>query len=207
MRDEHGQPVLFLNETVRQDRAIDELLGLARGLIADGVVNAAEADRVRRWVQQNPDACAFFPGRQLYERIMPIYEDGNVDGDEQQELLWLLQDLAGEDAGIDPDVRTSRLPLTDPAPPIVFEGSRFTLTGRFIFGCRRLVSGEIESRGGLVDRDVGAKTDYLLVGSMASRDWKHTAFGRKIEFAVDMRERGHRIVIVDEHHWTTFIRP
>lgn len=44
-------------------------------------------------------------------------------------------------------------------------------------------------------------TDYLIVGLFGSEDWIHASFGRKIETALKMREKGHQIYIVPEEHW------
>lgn len=96
MLNEYGQPDYRINYKLRRDRAVNELLGLARGLIADGVVSDAEANELRLWARQNPDLCISFPGNELYHRLDAIYQDGRIDGDERQELLWFLEQFAGD---------------------------------------------------------------------------------------------------------------
>src|SRR5688572_29845360 len=116
--DEHGQPGYFLNYRHRVDRAVHELLGVARGMIADGVVTDSEAQELRRWAGRNPDCLVRFPGSALYERLARIYGDGRVDEDERADLRAFLESLAGEPELTD-DLRaggTTTLPLDDPPP-------------------------------------------------------------------------------------------
>lgn len=202
MLNEYGQPDYRINYKLRRDRAVNELLGLARGLIADGVVSDAEANELRLWARQNPDLCISFPGNELYHRLDAIYQDGRIDGDERQELLWFLEQFAGDG---EPDesegMGTTSLPLTRPAPKIVHAGAEFVVTGRFVSGVRPAITARIVNLGGSVHPRVTLNTTYLLLGSMCSRDWKHSSFGRKIEKAVELRERGYPIAIVSEEHW------
>ena len=43
--------------------------------------------------------------------------------------------------------------------------------------------------------------DYLVIGSLASREWAHTSHGRKIEKAMDYKKKGCSINIVSEEQW------
>lgn len=125
MLDDHGQPEYAINFQLRLDRAVDELLGLARGMIADGTVTESESRALRTWAGRNPDLCVTFPGQDLYQRLTAIYADGRVDDDEREELLWFLQGLAG-DGQVTEDESvggSSTLPLTVPPPRISHEGA------------------------------------------------------------------------------------
>jgi hypothetical protein len=55
--DCHGQPYnVRFNRARRAERDLSELLGLAKGVLADGVVNEPEAEFIRQWVETHPDA-------------------------------------------------------------------------------------------------------------------------------------------------------
>ncbi len=55
--DPHGQPLnISFNRARRAERDLCQLLGLARGLIADGNVTETEASLLRDWVPAEPDA-------------------------------------------------------------------------------------------------------------------------------------------------------
>jgi hypothetical protein len=49
-------------------------------------------------------------------------------------------------------------------------------------------------------------TGYLVIGVYATDSWAHSTFGRKIEKAVTLRDRGRRIAIVGEQHWVGQLR-
>ena len=46
-------------------------------------------------------------------------------------------------------------------------------------------------------------TDYLVIGEYATDAWKHEAWGRKIEKAVDYRAQHAIPAIVSEQHWAS----
>jgi hypothetical protein len=204
-RDVHAQPNAAFNLSRRIDRSISELLGLTKGIIADGIVSPAETELLRAWIGANPEAVSAWPGNVLAERLARIYEDGRVDEDEREDLRCLLQELSGgpvHDAG-NP---STRLPLDDPPPQLRFDGAVYVFTGRFFSGTRQWCEGLVESRGGVCSSNVTRRTNYLVIGELGSRDWKHTSFGRKIQKAVDVRSKGIDLAIIAEDHWTGCLR-
>jgi hypothetical protein len=56
-------------------------------------------------------------------------------------------------------------------------------------------------RGGLCEANVTKRSTFLVIGTFGSRDWVHTAFGRKIDKAVSYRSAGTPLRIVAEDHW------
>jgi NAD-dependent DNA ligase len=59
----------------------------------------------------------------------------------------------------------------------------------------------IKERDGIVKGSVSKGLDYLVVGYFGSTDWIHTPYGRKIEYAADLREKHGSLAIVSEDHW------
>ncbi len=199
-RDEHGQPNEWFNLTRRIDRSVHELLGLTKGIIADGRVTAEEANTLRAWMIANPEAAAAWPGRVLADRITRIYSDGRADEAEREDLRSLLQDLVGGNTEVIGNPST-RLPLDDPPPKLRFEGSVYVFTGRFYSGTRQWCESIVESRRGVCSSNVTRRTNYVVIGELGSRDWKHTSFGRKIQKAVEVRSEGRPLAIIEEAHW------
>ncbi|MFN7157890.1 MAG: hypothetical protein ACK4MR_04250 [Erythrobacter cryptus] len=74
-------------------RQIDELIGLARGLCADGVINDAEAEFLQSWLIANSDITDQPIIRDLLDRVSIMLSDGDFSQDERIELLELLQGL------------------------------------------------------------------------------------------------------------------
>lgn len=206
--DDDGQPInRRLNASRLADRAVDELIGLCRGVLADGVVMTEEAGFLLNWMTANRDAAQMWPANVLYPRIKEMLVDGILDDEEQSELLDLLMEVTGgglPDRPFAASMSTS-LPLTDPAPTVTFGSRVFCLTGRFALGTRKDCQAAVEERGGTCRSGPSRVTDYLVIGTIGSSDWIHSTHGRKIERAIDLREKGAPIAIVSEEHWASFL--
>ena len=176
---------------------------LAKGVLADGVVNEPEADFIRQWVQAHPDAVEQWPVNVLQERLCRIYADGRVD-ETERDLAELLSALVGGRAGIivGEDAATD-LPVDQPPPQFIWPGSIFVFTGQFAFGPRAECERYVARLGGVCEPSITKRTNYLVIGTFGSRDWVHTPFGRKIEKAVEYRNAGHSLAIVNEDHWAS----
>jgi hypothetical protein len=57
------------------------------------------------------------------------------------------------------------------------------------------------AKGGLPAPSITKKLNYLVIGSVGSRDWAHSTHGRKIEKAVSYRNGGAPLAIIGEEHW------
>jgi len=129
-----------------------------------------------------------------------MLSDNFLDREEQAELMETLTRFSGADIELGEITKSTSLPLDEPAPIINFPGKRFCFTGTFAFGSRRDCKKAVEERGGLYG-NLTMSTDYLVLGSYATDSWAHSAFGRKIEKAIQYRDDGRFIKIVSEHHW------
>ncbi|HML54304.1 MAG TPA: BRCT domain-containing protein [Solidesulfovibrio magneticus] len=199
--DANGQPVnRALNAQRLLDRGADELLGICRGLVADGDVNEAETRFLVSWLESNAGVACQWPGNVIYARAYEFLRDGRLDAGERAELLELLSRVSGHVAGAD-QVQAAATPYDDPQPRIQFDERVFVVTGQFAYGNRREVTDAIHDLGGWVRPNVIRDTDYVVVGTLASPDWAHASYGRKIEAALALRSAGVGIHIVSEDHW------
>lgn len=185
-------------------RQIDELIGICRGISADGELNFAEAEYIAGWLAANKAICDQPLINTLYSRIAAALADGILDEDEQKDLLDTMKGLTGNPFELGEAMTSAGLPLTDPAPTLDFDAKHFTFTGTFVFGQRKHCEAAVVELGATAGSLVG-KTDVLVVGAYATDSWKHSSFGNKILKAVDMQSKGHGIVIVSEQHWTSFL--
>lgn len=202
--DENGQPPRKKNAARVCDRTVDELVGLAKGMVADGVVNHQEAEVLVRWVQANYDlAPEDFVMRHLHRRVNAMLADGVIDASERQELFEILCEVCGHNPAPECSHSLSTsLPLDNPPPDVVIPYSYFCLTGKFAMGTRPKCEEVLEELNGYPQANVTLDTNYLIVGMMGSRDWIHSSYGRKIEKAVEFnRTRGMNISIITEEHW------
>ncbi|MBL0041647.1 MAG: BRCT domain-containing protein [Xanthomonadales bacterium] len=188
----------------QQDRAADELVGLCRGMLSDGVVSAMEAQFLKDWIERNAIHANAFPFDIVYRQLQSALADGVFDEHEEQDLLSTLVNLVGGEqrdfAHASPSL-ASALPLCQPTPAIHFAGSVFVVTGTFAFGNRRQVIDALESRQASAASSVSKKVNFLVIGEIGSQAWRHSSYGRKIEAAVELREAGVPLRIVSEPHW------
>lgn len=184
-----------------QDRLIDELIGICRGVIADGHVDEREAIFLGQWIENHREIADRWPVNILYSRVVEMLRDGILNPQEQLLLLETLRDLTGESTLYQEPNRSTSLPLNKPAPSISFTDKNFVLTGRFVFGSEMECEEAIIELGGSVGDELGVETDFLVIGEMCSPEWEHTTFGRDIEHAVAFRDSGAKIAIVSEEQW------
>lgn len=182
-------------------RQIDELVGLARGVAADGDINRAEAEFLQRWLAANVAISQQPLIRTLYERINEALADGVLDDEEKASLLETLGSFSNRDFELGEVLKSSTLPLCDPPPTLSFTGRTYCFTGTFIYGQRKACERAVVERGG-VSGGLSRKTEVLVIGAYATDSWKHSTFGNKILQASEWRDEGRPISIVSEEHWT-----
>ena len=204
VRDEHGQPLVssFRSAAVAA-RQIDELIGVVKGIVADGMVHQAEIEFLLRWLESNREAAEEWPAKVIYPRIAAALADGHVDSEEEKDLLDLLfattgGNLTPQDA---PGSNATALPYCSPAPSITFEHATFCFTGKFSSGSRDWCQNQVSARGGVALSSITKKLNYLVIGEVGSRDWLHSTHGTKILKAIEYRDQGVPISIVSEQHW------
>lgn len=183
------------------DRQIDTLIGISKGLLADGVVDQAEAAFLQTWLVQSRNATENPLILNLLQRVDAMLEDGVLDADESTELMGILRKLSGEPSELGEIAKTSALPVDDPLPEIQFDGYSFLFTGTCAFGTRRQCQEATESLGGMVSKGVNKSLHYLVLGTYVTDSWAHETFGRKIEKAIQYRANGVPLAIVTEEHW------
>lgn len=204
--DDHAQPInRDLSASRLARRAVDEIIGISKGITSDGIINQDEAEFIVKWLSANEHAIDVFPINLLYDRLNDVLADDVLDQEEATELLDMLQQFTGGGSMEKYENMSTALPLDDPAPAIIFEGREFCFTGKFVFGTRNQCIEAVKMKGGFFNPSPRQNTDYLIVGLVGSRDWLHTTHGKKIEEAIDMQASGKSIAIVSERHWVNYL--
>ena len=160
-------------------RNMDELLGMVRMVLADGVVDETEANFLLNWIENHFHAKDEWPGNILYERLAAAMADGHLDKDEESELLEVLGKVAGGPPSASGPSVSGAIPFDDPAPAIVFAEHRFALTGQFVFGPRSRVEKVIEERGGEVASSVSGSVGTSSLAPLAPRNGFTATTGRR----------------------------
>lgn len=185
-------------------RQIDELIGLARGLCADGSISEADVECLRHWLALQIGVTEHPLLRGLQTRIEAVLTDGIADEDERVEVFETLRAFTGLQSELGEAAKPTSLPLCDPPPDLTFAGLRYCLTGTFLYGPRKDCENALLERGANTG-SLTRTTDVLVIGAYATDSWKHSSFGNKILKACEYRESGARIRIVSEHHWTSYL--
>lgn len=175
------------------------LNGLCKGLIADRNLNETEIRYLDWWLTQNGALKYNYPGKELFSLVKSILSDGIITPEESTTLHKVLIDFTGcdLDTGV-VDGLATRLPI-DVVENVLLEGKRFCLTGEFLAGKRSIVENIIRESQGLISNGITKSLDYLVIGTMSSRDWKFSSHGRKIEKAINYRDaEGGKLKIISE---------
>lgn len=196
-------PAVSVALPTRTDQnAVEEFFGLCRGLFADRQLNAAKADYLRTWLdqalQQHPI--------ELFRQVRKATQGRNTE-EILGKLARILPMLVTQREDQECQYRAAPIAVFDDPPPaaIAIAGLEFCLSGSFVRLSRQEATAFIESRGGAVNQSVRKRTNYLVVGSQASADWKHGNYGTKIEKALRLRESGHPIRILREADWVRLL--
>ncbi len=204
--DEHGQPrIKGFNWHRNFTKSVESLLGLCKGLLADNVLNEEEIIFLDTWLKENEQITDAWPANIIADRVQAVLDDGVITQEEAEDLKSTLERIVG--SGLQDGVvagMATRLPIQK-VDELDFEARLFCLTGKFVYGPRKKCENAITDRGGVVHPRVVAYSDYLVIGTLTSRDWAHTSHGRKIESAIKANEEGSAIKIIAEEDWTRFL--
>jgi NAD-dependent DNA ligase len=185
-------------------RQIDELIGLARGLLADGVLNGKEVEFLQTWLAANASISDQPLIRTLYDRVDAILADGVLSRDEHDDLFDALNALADRNVDLGEVLKSATLPLCKPPPEMDFAGRLYAFTGTFEFGQRKACEKAVVARGASTG-GITRNTNFLVIGIYATESWKHSSMGNKIIKACELRDEGLPIAIVSEEHWRRYL--
>lgn len=181
-------------------RQIEELIGLIKGVMADGAVRQSEVEFLVKWLEKNKDTLDQWPAVAIFPRLKAALSDGNLDVEEEKEIRELLH-AALEQNSLRIANEAASIPYTMPVPKIQFANRTFCFTGKFQSGSRPWCVSQIIARGGIAESKLTQNVNYLIVGELNSGSWANAKHGRKIGKAIKYRESGSKIAILSEQDW------
>lgn len=186
-------------------QSLGELLGVARGLMADEELTNSEIRFLNDWLEQRYTMTSSFPGNIIHQRIKDVLEDGVITEEERSHLVDTLNLLIGDRL----EDLAEQVDLTelwfDEVGLIEFNKARFCLTGNFVFGPKDVCKTAIEQRGGIVKPSVGEEIQFLVVGSLGVDEWRTGGLGTEIERAMRLRATGKKVKIIPEDSWAALL--
>lgn len=189
-----------LNKETTLFRQIDELIGLIKGVMADGAVHQSEVEFLVKWLEKNKDTLDQWPAVAIFPRLKAALSDGSLDGEEEKEIRDLLH-VALEQNSVREANDAANIPYTTPVPEVQFANRTFCFTGKFQSGSRPWCVSQIIARGGIAASKLTQNVNYLIVGELNSGSWAKDKHGRKIGKAIKYRDAGAKIAILSEQNW------
>ncbi len=205
--DDDGQ---LINRRLRAKdvgiRQVDELIGILKGVLSDKLLVDTEVKFLSDWLESNTFASKDWPGCVLHERIIRALGNDNLDSEELEEIKTIIESIVRGGKDNEPAIDlTTDLPIDKPTPKIIFKDKVFCFTGKLIWGKRLDAEQAIINKGGKISK-INKTLNYLVLGKISSRDWKHSTHGLKILKAVQHKENGVNISIISEKDWAEALR-
>lgn len=169
-----------------ETKALQQLQGFLMGIVADNVLTADEILSLNTWMEENIELKGNYPFDRVYKALNFVLEDGVIEKEELKDLLVLFKQF------IAPTEESDVIQIT------TIVGKHFCLTGEFAYGSRGDVEKMLTDKGGVCDKSVKKTTDYVVVGSQGSENWKQGTYGGKIKKAMEWKEKGSNVQIVSE---------
>jgi NAD-dependent DNA ligase len=204
--DENDQPAQHINFTENEIKAINTLYGIVMGITADQVVTDSEIQFLDVWLKNNDKFTHAFPLNVVKQRVNAILEDGIITPEERDDFYKVLISLQNNDfhetgsAG-----GFTNAHIFEDIASLTLNDAIFCLTGQFLSGPRDRCEQSIRKGGGITAKNITQNLNYLVVGTLASRDWFATGHGRKIEKALHYKKNGFPIAIISEENLLKFI--
>ncbi len=184
------------------NKAIEHLLGMVDGITADGSLHDKEVHLLSAWLSANPEATNAWPGSVIALKVREVLADGVITEPERAHLLATLTEIIGsnftETGSASAEVVS--LPIDD-AVTVDLRNAGVCMTGEFMYGTRSACERLTLRAGGMPLDSVTKRVDILVIGTRVSPDWVHTSFGRKIQRAIELQDKGHTIEIISERRW------
>ena len=186
---------------------MQSLRGIIGGIIADGMINHLELERLMYWVENNKHLTGLWPYDEVINIVSTVLADGRIDGLEQRALNDFFSEFVGAPAR--EHVRRDNMGINGLCavnPTVEISRSTFCFTGISPRLKRRDFVALVEKQQGIYSRSVTPKLDYLVVCAAGNPCWAYSCYGRKVEQAVALRKQGYRITIVHEIDFLESVR-
>lgn len=181
---------------------MQQLHGIMAGVSFDGQITVAELRGLQAWMDEHEHLKTLWPYDELEALITSVLSDGKIDATEHKELLAFFADFANTTGhatvSLKADSLTNARGICAVDPQIQFRNRVFCFTGKSKRASRSQLADLIDAKGGTFKDNVVSDTDYLIVGADGNPCWAYACYGRKIEQAIALRKKGHRVLLVHE---------
>lgn len=186
------ESIIKYNKNQITSKAIQELQGLITAIIYDNIVTNEEIKLLFDFRERYRNYFDSFPLNEISTYLNDFaYNEPNEN--KITEFLNFLVDLS-----ILPEHDPILKQIFDNVENVIVPNNNFVVTGALKYGTRIVIQEKITKLGGNPQNRITNDTDYLIVGDDGSDSYKFSKFGRKIQKAIDMKEKNHKIKIITE---------
>jgi len=186
---------------------IQKLHGILHGITADKKIEVAELRGLQDWIGEHDHLKGAYPFDEVESLITGVLKDGIIDAEEHAALVNFFETFidyslkARMDRAVKiakgSNTKLNRGGICAVDPLIVFPEKTFVFTGISTKASRAEMREQVVSREGKVTDYVPA-CQYLVVGNEGNPAWAFACYGRKVELAMQLRQEGKSVLIVNE---------
>jgi hypothetical protein len=185
---------------------LQSLNGILHGIMADGELLDSEIHSLAGWLEDNQHLSSFYPYDTIFNIVGEVVEDSKIDEVERLLLKTFFKDFIifnNEDIKEKIELETRNIlnknSYYHKVSRVEIIENQFCFTGE---SSRNVSRGKIKNiileYGGKYVDSVSSKTKYLIVGDKGNPCWVFTTYGRKIESAINLTNKGCELLIIHE---------
>lgn len=163
--------------------AMQELLGILQGVVADEVINAREVRNLLDWIDDHEEFAFNRVVEPVFALLEESLEDGIVTKEEEAALLGAINGV------LNPSEETEFIEIA---------GKTFCLSGDFCHGPKSKVEEYIVEHAGKIAKSVTKKCNYVVIGESGSERYAYGNYGTKAKKALELKAKGQDIEVIKE---------
>lgn len=166
-----------------------KLGGFLAGISADKTINIEELTALGNWSSENASLVQTWPFDSLLPIIEQIETDKHLSAERHTQLVDFCQSIC--DLKPTQDGKTCiAIKSSEEKVSIIIQESTFCFTGKSGRYSREELAQIVEMYGGVAANAITAKLHYLVVCEKRNPAWAFEMYGRKVEKAMHMKNKG-----------------
>lgn len=177
-------------------------LGYCKGIVCDGKTTLSEITGIIEQLENNDKLLENKNIHQIYVLCIDAVEDHIIDASEERQICDAIGAVVGasySDTGITQTHGIANYTEYTIGDAQELKEAVVVLTGKFSVRPRSKLEDELRNIGTTVNRHVSTKTDFIIIGGTASRDWLEMNRGTKLMKAQELHIKTERPNFVSEH--------
>jgi NAD-dependent DNA ligase len=182
---------------------LQTLHAMLAAIASDGTISEPELRGLSDWLKAHRKARTFWPYEEveaLCQALLQAQPPTPADHDIALTFFRSFGNASGHSALDIPlnEVETPVLGMCAVCPEVVVANHLFCFTGESSVCPRKLLADLIQREGGRSTDNISMDVDYLVIGAEGNSAWAYACYGRKVERAVELRKKGHPVILVHE---------